>query len=315
MPPFTIDYLTYEDIFTLDQCSRKFLYSPFEPPRLSMATVMYEALLVGLQKGPSAGNHHVIERAANPGLALSGCDVYTAAMHHAYLIETVTTYLLKVSGQAKWERPAPINIATGGMPILYQPLSFIIDGRLRRIILCSRWDANRALEEQYSWRSLADICATNLPMTITAVVIGAIAPTGHRPSAWTRAHQHPIGKQLRVKLRPDKEGYDRKFKKAWRTVYRERTKQTPEDWLGLMQQDMVFDDLIHTVNIDSQPDDATVGQFKSFLNRARQPIVDEMRRSSCFGLQPCIYSRLCHASPALAPSTVGWKTKEKGTLY
>jgi len=293
--------VTTEDIFAFDSCNRQQLYNPFLPPRLPIGYVLQEALRAGLSKGTAAANRRVMELAASPGLALPGQYVYSSAVHHAHLIETIVFYLL--GGEKRWEHPDSVNIDK----ISFQPDSWMSEGnRLRRVILCSRWDETRKLEESTSWRTVADICATGMPMTIHVIVIGSLNHLCYRPSVWTSGYKHRNVKDMRIKLLPTSEGKEQNFSKDWRHFYRETTTKSAGEWCKLMQWDRAFDKASYIVNVDVVPNQTTMDQMWDIVGAIAAGGRDEMRRSSCYSYQPCRYAPLCHATPAMTPAQAGW---------
>ncbi len=289
-----------EDIYLFDSCPRSQLYSPFHPPRLPIGRVLNDALHAGLVKSPMAANTHVMEAAANPGLALPGAHVYSSAVHHAHLAENITFYLTGKYDQ--WKRPDPIDVDD----IPFQPQSYIDRNRLHRIVLCSRYDDVRKMEETISWRTMADICATNLPMTIHIIVIGSLNKVALRPTPWTVGYTHRNVKDMRIKLRPDEHGKPQQFSKDWKMVYRENSSKSSEEWLKFMQWDRAFDNLSFVINVDSVADEGTQRQFRSIVRAIADGGRDEMRRASCFDFQPCQFAPLCFNNPPLTPSRANW---------
>ncbi len=299
MPPITTD-----DLATFDECPRKYLYSFWETPRLSLATVLNEALRVALLSGePMDAHNHLLARAANPGLAITTTDIYASAVHHAKLIELIAAYLLASEGP--WQ-PAPV-VNVGNHQ--YQPLSFLRPACMRRVVLCSRWDDARKLEEINSWRTAGDMAATNLPMIINAISIGS-AVKGFRPTVWTRGWEHKTSKSIRFRRRmAESDGTPKQFDAAWRPVKREVSPRSNEEWLGFMQADEAFEDVVHTVTVDRVH--STVREELALALNEVAVATPRMRRSQCFKLTPCPLMRLCYASPPTSPAEVGWAQAQK----
>src|SRR4051812_27196073 len=91
--------ISTEDLALFDACPRLQLFSLYEPPRVTLATVLTEALRIGLLSGKAdKAKNHVMLRAADPGLAISAHDIYNIAVHHASLIEVIVQYLLADEG-------------------------------------------------------------------------------------------------------------------------------------------------------------------------------------------------------------------------
>lgn len=290
--------ITTEDLATWDECPRKQLFSLYEPPRLSIATVLNESLRVGLLAGsPIDARNHLMSRAASPGLAITADDIYSAACHHAALIEIIVAYLL--TGEGAW-LPAPT--ATLGNHT-YQPLSYLMpDHRLRRIVLASRWDKQRELEELHSWRTVGDVAATGRPMLINAITIGQ-ATKGFRWTVWTRGFSHRTSKTIRVRRLKE----DAEFDSAWRRISRESSSKSVNDWLGFMQSDNAFEGVVNSARVDNVAE-STKGELPRTLDKVAEG-EDLPRRSQCFKLSPCPFAKLCYASPPTSPWLMGWQQK------
>jgi hypothetical protein len=296
--------ITTEDIFLHDLCPRLQLYSAFEPPRITLSAALNEALQVGLLRGkPEAAANHIMARAANPGLALAGVDVYKIAVHHAHLIEVVVTYLL---GEGKaWELADPVSFDR----FEYQPMSYKIPGenRLRRVVLCGRFDETRKQEEIHSWRSVADIALTGMPMLINAIVIGS-AIKGMRANVWTRSYEHPRTKGLRIKI-TEEPGRNKEFNQNWRRMFREQSGKSPKQWLHLMQKDDAFKEVVFSFSADlEQTERISVESQMKAMNLGD----DTMRRNACFSLSPCVMAPCCYGG--VTPAQAGWVTKVEAAL-
>jgi hypothetical protein len=241
MPPITTD-----DLATWDECPRKAIYTNWETPRISLATALNESLHIGLRTGKAIeARNHLMARAAEPGLAITAMDIYAAAVHHSALIEVVVAYLL--AGEGAW-KPTPTVKINGHE---YQPLSYLRGNQLRRVVLCSRWDALREKEETSSWRTLGDVAATGLPMLINAIVIGSANKQGFRPSVWTIGYAHKTSKDYRVQRRTEnRDGTGHAFNAEWKEFKRELSGRKAEEWLKIMQSDEAFGDVVHSTTVD-----------------------------------------------------------------
>lgn len=290
---------TTDDLANFDTCPRLYTFAHFQTPRVSLAASLHDSLRVGLLAGdPAAAKNHLMQLAAEPGLAISVSDVYSCAVHHAKLIELIVHYLL--GGEGAWHPCPPCTVGTH----TYQPLSYLMpDQRLRRVVLCSKWDEARRLEESHSWRTVADTAAAGRPMLINAIVIGS-ATKGWRPTAWTRAYEHPVARHLRIQPLGEKD-----FNNNWRRVYREHTSKSCEDWLGLMQADNAFESVVHSLTVDT-PTNTVWEDMSERLTAMRNLVGDgRMRRSACFGRTPCAYASPCYSTPAFTPAEAGWIKK------
>lgn len=281
--------------FTLfDQCPRLSTWSrSHQPPRTPLSLALHSSLNAGLAAGSwQTARDHFIGICASPGLAIKAYNVYEIGVHHANLVEVVAAYLL---GDGGWAKADPFR--NGGY--IHHPDSFLMkDGRLRRVVLCDRWDETRQLAETHSWRTLADICATNRPMLINAIVIGQ-SRKGFRPSPWTRAHKHPTaGNTLQLTR---KDGSD--FAPSWTRLWRENTSESPLDWLKRMQEEHCFDSLIHSFTVDvPQNREEILVEMRGMVGEMEKNSL-KMRRASCFALTPCPFSPLCYPANPNGPTT------------
>src|SRR6185437_7622943 len=172
------------DFELFDSCERKFVWEKqWTYPRVALADALYRSLDAGLTAGnPARAKENLLEIAAQPGLGITAWNVYDIAVHHAYMLEVITHYLLAGDGPWTPADPVPFDQDT------YQPLSYQLpDGRLRRVILCSWWDEMRKAEEIASWRTVADIVATGRSILLNAVSIGQMK-AGWRQTPWTRSY-------------------------------------------------------------------------------------------------------------------------------
>lgn len=292
--------VTTEDLAVYDECARKYVYSAWQTPRASLATALNDSLRIGLLSGdPVKAKNHLMQLAAEPGLAITATDVYAAAVQHAALIEVVTAYLLGSEGA--WQE-APVTDIGGHE---YKPLSFVRPACLRRVVLCSRWDMQRQLEETHSWRTVGDSAALGLPMLINAIVIGS-ATKGIRPSVWTRGYSHPVSKDLRIKS-INKDGEN--FNSNWRRVYREQSSRTSAEWLKLMQGDNAFEGVVESVSV-GMPTYRAHEQMKAMMDEIIGT-KGEMRRSQCFKQSTCPMAILCHRDQPVTPEEAGWAPSQR----
>lgn len=293
---------TTEDFDNLDTCERKFNWSrKYLFPRISVMAAMYQALDAGLVSGdPERGRDSLMALAANPGLGISGYNVYEIAVHHAALVEILTTYLL---GKGEpWTSAHPVKLGDHE----YQPQSYLMpDGRLRRVILCAWFDDARKLKESHSWRTCGDIVATNRPMLINAVAIGNTR-SGMRHSPWTRGFLHPTNHTLRIQRIEQREGKD--FSSTWRKVWRERTDFSVKDWLTVMQQDNAFEGNVNSFMVSPERRDETEAEMIEMMRAMERPS-ERMRRAGCFGITPCGFAEICHLNHLTHPGKENWKER------
>src|SRR5439155_11122738 len=117
-----------------------------------------------------------------------------------------------------------------------------IGQRLERFVLVDHWDDDRQIRELHSWRTIGDVCAYNLPMTIRVLVIGAHR-FGRRHGHWSKAHQHPYARKIMFRRKGDPrmgqagEGWGTNWKQVWREDLRQ---VEAKDWLLGMARDKVL---------------------------------------------------------------------------
>lgn len=278
-----------------DECERKATWTAkYELPVIPLVDAMHQALKAGLIAGDSSvARDSLLKLAADPGLNIDAWNAYDIAVHHAALMEVVTAYL---TADGPWS-PAGEGLSSFLMP----------DGRLRRVVLCSAWNPLREKEERESWRTVADTAVTGRPMVINAIVIGQ-SVKGFRPSVWTRGYVHPENGLMRIRrIVSEKTGPNPKFSDNWNKVYREQTDHKPLEWLGFMQKDQAFEDVVKTASCDIPANRASVLED---LRRIEAEFGStRMRRSSCFKLSPCSFSRVCHHPSLFTPALAGWREK------
>jgi len=281
--------LTTDDFFRHDACERLETWSrQYELPRIPLAEALRSGLRAGLLSGdPQKAYSQFLAHSASPGLDIEGRSVYDVAVHHAALVEVISAYLLGNDGA--WLEADSVEFGKN----TFQPLSFqMADGRLRRVVLCSTWNALREQEERYSWNTVADMAATGRPMLVNVIVIGQ-SREGFRISPWTTGYEHPENRTLRIKR---KEG---KFAPSWRKVRREIMGTKPLDWLTLMQRDEAFEDVVYSFTADLKDRDEVLDEMKRMKMGG-----ERMTRSSCFRYVPCPMACLCHRG--LTPQAANW---------
>lgn len=278
---------TSDDLALFDECSRRFVWSKEWSTGLTLPVALYKALEVGLLAGAgAAAREHFLALCARPGLSISAWNLYAICVHHAALAEIIVDYL---TGDGPWQRAEGVRIDSH----TYQPLSYLLgDGRLRRAILCTRWDSLREQEERFGWRTVGDIAATGRPMIINAISIGPLVK-GFRHSPWARGYFHPRNGGLRVKRA---EGQEPEFKGDWKRRFREDTEITTRDWLKVMQGDKAFEDCVHTVNVP----EALGIDFPKSLHALASADPNSTRRSACFRYSPCPFVPVCLENQSIA---------------
>ena len=283
--------LNSEDLALHDQCQRFQTYtSLYQPFRVSLNFALNESLHAAFEGDKaSLAADKFMALATRPGIDIDAAKLYESVIHHVRLAELVATYVLSVE---KTSVPGPITTDWGK----FQPRSFLMaDGRLRRVVLCDRWNKDRENLERFSWRTASDTAITNRPMVITAIVIGGIK-AGFRVSPWTQGYEHPQTREMRVQRR---EG---EFNENWRTLYREQTDLKPLEWLRLMQSDGAFENRVFSVTEDvpKNRDEVleSISRMASEMGSLRQT------RSACYRFRPCPFLKSCLEDQP--PAQLGW---------
>jgi hypothetical protein len=287
------------DFERLDDCARKSTWARTHfPLRIPLTAALYSSLREGLLTGdPDAAKQKMVELAGNPGLDISAQNLYEIAIHHASLVEVLTAYL---TAEGKWEPAESVPFGKHE----FRPLSFQMpDGRLRRVVLCDRWDNLRKMSEMNGLRTISDVTITGRPMLLNAIVIGQ-SRFGFRPSSWTQGFIHPINKSVRVKIHTGSKG------DTWQKVYREASGIQPMEWLKLMQQDEAIEGLVHHETVDIPLRCMDVREDLCRMARVIESKPLEMRRSACFRFGVCEWAKLCYNEVPTDPEKARWAIRK-----
>jgi hypothetical protein len=276
--------MTSSDLETFERCSRLLKWQTDHlQARVKPIAALYAGIEAGVE-GKSAKDA-VMALAASPGLDITGVETYSVAIHLAHLAEILSTYLL--AGGSPWTRSGSI---------------YECGGDLRRIVLIDRWSEDRKMAEIRSWRTMAEVCRRDAPMLLNFLVIGS-SSDNRRISAWTRGWTHPRNFGLRFKK---KDGEP--MGEGWTQQWRERSGIPVERWLGKMQSDRSFDDLVHSVRVivPRRRDD-----WLRDIERIEREIValpdnPPMNRGGCYRFSPCVFTEICHGLTFKTPSECGW---------
>jgi len=274
-----------ESIVAFDRCPR---LCKWEADHLQLRIKPLAALYAGVEAGVEgkSAKDAVMSLAANPGLDLQGIETYSVAIHLAFLAEILSTYLL--AGGEKWVRNG--NLFKSG-------------DELRRIILTDRWSEDRKMQEIRSWRTVAEVCRRDTPILLNFLTIGQ-SSDNRRISPWTRGWTHPRNQGLRFKKKDgDSPG------ETWNLQWRERSGYPVERWLGRMQVDGVFGDLVHSVQVKiPKRREEYLREIQRIEGEiAELPDNPPMRRSGCYAnFSPCQFLDVCHHQGVKTPSECGW---------
>ena len=282
-------------LYDRDRCARiPFWNRSWQWPRLAPSDILRRSVEHGLTSteddpGYAAGCY-VMELAADRGFDVEGKNVYEMAEHFGALADLVTTVLRERQGV--WERPEDLVLPSG---VKWQSSSFLGAGNtsLRRVVLASRWSAERRLAEINSYFSLFETCVYQLPTQMTIFVIGQLREGKHY-SAWTRAFQHPINKKLRFRFKPRK---DSQYGANWEQVWREQVDTSREAWLDGMREDGVMPDLMFEVEVPVPIEEVrrkVVGHAVRRLQEIQETTeTPAPSPSQCFYPTRCPFERVC----------------------
>ena len=279
---------TAQILDSIDRCERlPYLLQRWQTLAIRPIAALYESVEAGLTS-PSDTPWEVAEQslydlATTRGLDSNQTDVLGEAEHLASLASFIT-YVLRPEGS--WKRPEPLPLPDG---TIWTPGAFLSasESHLRRVVLVSRWDAYRQVEEEHDWRTLEG-SIYGVSMDLVIVVLGQ-ERDGRRHGPLSKGWTHPVSKQLRFRKR-DGGGFDG----AWEQAWREKADFSRETWLDALTDDGVLPDVvqIHTVE-PSNRDWCEIAQKKlARIREAKEP--PEESPSMCFQrIHPCPFRACC----------------------
>jgi hypothetical protein len=271
-----------------DQCRRRAFYEQrWQPPQIHPTEALYQSIEFGLQSSASdpgdAASDRLMELATSRGLDSNQTDLLGEAEHLAGIASFVT-WLLRTG--PPWKRPEPLELPNG---TIWTPGAFLdtAESHLRRVVLCSRWDAYRQVEAEHDWRTL-EAAIYGVPMDLVVIVLGQ-QRDGRRHGPLTKGWTHPVSKGLRFRKR-DGSGFDAN----WTPVFREQSNFTRDQWLDAIVEDGLLAELvlIHRVEPESGAI-SHLAQAKLALISATQDAPDP-QLSRCFSrFEPCPFRAAC----------------------
>lgn len=281
-------------------CRRKYMLSAWKPSRWR-AKLLADACLrkgiVQLARGAKGtkvaadARAQFLLKAADPGLDMIG-DPYREAKNWCALLEVVLRWMaLQPLPQLKDVPPVKMDGFT------WQVSAWGDDtGMLHRWITVDSWDADALSRELHSWRTIGDICATGLPMTLHVIELGQ-RRAGHHSAAWSRAFCNPGLASVRWKfIKPE----DTK----WKPVYFvDQRKMDAEEWVAAAEQERALTKLSHDVPVAlPQPEQvADILRQMGLEATAMRTLVGDysaqpMSRPACDLYVPCAYQQVCYSS-------------------
>src|SRR5262249_9150130 len=133
--------------------------------------------------------------------------------------------------------------------------------KLHRFVLVDHISDDRICGEARAWYSLGEMAVYKMPMSIDILTLGA-SRNGRRHSAWTTGFLHPRNRSLKFQK---KSKLDTPLRESWQKIWREDHDQiSREEWLGAMQNDYMFDDLVKHVEV-RLPDVSEIGRIQDVM--------------------------------------------------
>lgn len=300
IPASTPDLLT-----ALETCNRKGFWSKdWRRRKLDANQMLYEGLRVGLtstelQYGEEAGCR-IMELAENPGLETTSMQIYRSVIHHATLVDLLST-ALRPPGAKVWCYPTSESL--NASPWVSNAFLSPDGSHLRRPLLVSSWSDEKHYSAIRSWYGLGEVAIYNLPMKIAVCVLGRLVD-GRRQGVWTQGFRHPQNHQLRFRKKAKVKS--EVFSDSWEKVWREdRDEISNQDWLQAMRNDDIFRDVCFTIDIPVME----AGQRQRLLDMASRKLerlasIEELPEPSLSVCDrpPCPFRGCCHSEKPYLPS-------------
>lgn len=276
---------------SFDRCPRKaFFENSWQRQRLNAKEILRQSIETGLMSdeddpGKRAGDE-TMTLASERGLDQSGSGLYATAMNVASLADLVVT-LVRSNGPA-WERPADTTVGT--FPWVSSCFREESGVRLRRLVLASRWNADRAMAEKCSWYTIGECATYGLPMTITVCLIGQFRDNRFS-NPFSKAWWHP---SFGLRIRKRDGSAPKGFKPIWRE---EADTITRERWIEQMREDGVLNDVLFEVNyelpipeIQAKIRHLAAKKLKQIQSTTETP---DPTPSQCWWPTPCQFASEC----------------------
>jgi hypothetical protein len=299
--------LSAEKLSAYELCPRRYVWQGnYAALRISPLKALYIALDAGLttDKDPEkTAENQLLALAANPGLDVTGGDVYAICYHFAKLAGILSVALRSASDEP-WKRVDLITLPDGSA---WQSACYD-DGTAypRRISLVDSWSDDRKQVEMFGWRTLGESVFLNRPIMLTAISIGSTHDK-RRHSAWTRCYRHPRNRTFRLQRKTS----DEDFSKTWAKEWREDTTIATAEWLTQMKRDGCMESLVHTelVPVPKRRVDYLDELYRLAGEMDLLEATPAMRLSGCFGFSPCPFISVCHGAKEPKPELYGFRLR------
>lgn len=225
---------------------------------------------------------------AERGLDIAGSGIYAVAMHFAALSDVIVTVLRARMPNLGRPEDRTTKSLTWASNCFVEPSGV----RLRRIVIVDRWNEERKLAESHSWRSLGEMAAYELPMSLTVVLVGQRREGKHH-SPWSKGWLHPRSHNLRIRKRSG-EGFDGRWIPCWRE---EQDELSRDLWIDTMRSDGVLGDVLFDVDLE-QPCPELASKIRHLAANKLQAIREATvtpppNISVCDWPTPCQFRECC----------------------
>lgn len=292
-----------------DLCQRRYVWLGKYHARVPLVKALYHSIDAGLmtakENPDQVAENELLALAANPGLDVTGHDVYAIAMHYAKLAGILTA-VLRSASSAPWRRLDELGIETPiGTPLTWRSACYDAgDGIPRRIVLVDRWSEDRKLAERRNWRTLGEAVALDRSIVLTAIAIGQTYEK-RRVSPWTKAYRHPGNRTLRYRKR-DGEAFGSK----WLPIWRENSDLTTLEWLEGMQHDGCMDQIASVkVPVPERREDYLAEMLRIASEMENIGEVPPMRLAGCHGFSKCPFTSVCFGAKPPLPENYGFSLR------
>lgn len=229
--------------------------------------------------------------AADPGLDMIG-DPYKESKDWCALLEVML----------RWMALQPLPKLMDVAPIKLNGFTWKVsawgdeNGMLHRWITVDAWNADALSRELHSWRTIGDMVATKLPMTLHVLELGQHR-SGKHTGAWSRAFYHPGLASLRWRfIKPENT--------TWKPIYfADQRILCAEDWVAAAGLEGALGKLSHDVPVavpqPAQVEDTLrqMGQEAASMKAlAGDWSAQPMSRPACDLYVPCVYQPVCYSS-------------------